>query len=127
MYDGDVLRPGTIVIGDPGYPDQRESKTRPLLVISNSDFHSNTRLVVCLGITTNKEQDPYLVPIPPKEVQEGRLKEESQVMCKRVATLQRSRLRKIATMTPALYERVLKKVKQDIIEWVLPEDEMKHE
>ena len=120
LYDGDILRPGSIVKGDPGYPDQREPKVRPLLVISNNILHSNTQLVVCVGITTNRVQSPYLIPIPRKEIQEGQLKEESQVMCMRIAAVPQSALRKIATMTPALYDRILRKIKDDVIEWELP-------
>lgn len=89
---------------------------RPLLVISSSKFHSNTHYAVCLGITTNQKPDPYLIQLPRTEVKDGRLMYDSQVMCNRIATLQQSKLRKIATVTPHLYGKILEKVKCDVIE-----------
>ena len=111
------LYPGAIVLADPKYPDQRTPKIRPLLVISSSEFHSNTQYAVCLGITTNPNPDPYLIQLPRTEVQDGHLAHDSQVMCNRMATLQQSKLRKIAVVTPGLYNKILKKVKRDVIEW----------
>lgn len=115
---GDPLYPGAIVLADPKYPDQRTPKVRPLLVISSSEFHLNTQYAVCLGITTNPKPDPYLIQLPRTEVQDGHLTHDSQVMCNRMATLQQSKLRKIATVTPGLYNKILEKVKRDVIEWV---------
>lgn len=114
---GDPLCPGAIVLADPRYPDQRTPKVRPLLVISGSKFHLNTQYAVCLGITTNPKPDPYLVKLPRTEVQDGRLMHDSQVMCNRMATLQQSELRKIATVSPDLYGKILEKVRRDVIEW----------
>ena len=115
-----TLCPGAIALADPGYPDQRKPKVRPLLVISSGEFHSGTQYAVCLGITTNQKHDPYLVRLPRTEVTDGMLMYDSQVMCNRIVTLQQSRLRKIATVTPRLYNNVLEMVRCDIIEWAVP-------
>lgn len=112
----DPLHPGAIVLADPKYPDQKTPKVRPLLVISGSKFYLNTQYAVCLGITTNSKPDPYVVQLPRTEVQDGHLMQDSQVMCNRMASLQQSKLRKIATATPGLYNKILEKVKRDVIE-----------
>lgn len=104
------LQPGAIVLADPKYPDQKESKVRPLLVISSCEFHSNTHYVVCLGITTNQKPDPYLVQLPRTEVKDGYLKYDSQVMCNRVAPRCSSpSYRKLPQLHPICMARFLKK------------------
>lgn len=115
-----ILCSGDIVLADPKYPDQKKPKVRPLLVISSDEFHSDTQYAVCLGITTNQKPDPYLVRLPRTEVEGGMLMHDSQVMCSRIATLQQSGLRKIATVNPRLYNEVLERVRRDVIEWVTP-------
>ena len=115
---GDPLCLGMIVLADPKYPDQR-TKVRPLLVISNSEFHLNIQYAVCLRITTHSKPDPYLVQLPRTEVQDGHLMHDSQVMYNRMATLQQANLRKIATVTLSLYNKILEKVKCDVIQCAL--------
>ena len=66
-----------IVLANPMYPDQSDSKSRPLLIISNSIFHQNSGFFVCTGITTAKKSDPYLLPLPRKQVENGILDFES--------------------------------------------------
>lgn len=111
--------PGAIVLADPGYKDQRRPKVRPLLVVSSKTFHSDTQYALCLGITTNQNRDPYMIPIPHSEVRDGCLDHDSQVMCTRMATLRQTDLNKIATITPCLYDRILDKIKNDVMEWTL--------
>jgi mRNA-degrading endonuclease toxin of MazEF toxin-antitoxin module len=110
------LKPHEIILADPAYEDQSDKKKRPLLVISKSLFHQNSRYFVCLGITTNQEKDPYLVPITNKDT-EYILKEKSQVMCKHVVTVPQEKIiKKITKVTPEFYARIMKKVKDDILE-----------
>jgi len=94
------LGPGTIVLADPKYQDQRKPKVRPLLVISSMEFNISAQYAVCLGITTNQKPDPYLIQIPHTEMLYGNLMYDSQIMCKRVTTLPLSKLRKVAKITP---------------------------
>ena len=98
------IRPKEIVLGNPGYPDQREDKVRPLLVISGDIFHQNSGFFVCVGITTNKESDPYLLPLPRNQIKNGQLESDVQVMCKRIATLNHQVIiRKIVEVTDHAY------------------------
>ena len=108
----------TIVLADPKYPDQNTSKVRPLLIISSSEFHYNTRYAICVGITTSKEPDPYLIRLPRTEIKNGRLQYDSQIMCHRITTLQQDKLRTIAKITPDLYTKIIKKIKHDVINCV---------
>ncbi|MDE1863332.1 MAG: type II toxin-antitoxin system PemK/MazF family toxin [Thaumarchaeota archaeon] len=110
------LKPRDIVQADPGYEDQKDEKVRPLLVVSRPLFHQNGRFFISLGITTNQEKDPYLIPITSKDTAHI-LQEKSQVMCKRIVTVSQSRiLRKLTEVTPSFYSVIMKKIKDDIIE-----------
>ena len=111
------LKPRDIVQADPGYEDQKEQKVRPLLVISRPLFHQNSRFFISLGITTNQEKDPYLIPVTGKDTV-FLLQERSQVMCKRIVTVSQSRIvRKLTEVTPIFYSVVMKKIRDDIIEF----------
>ena len=113
-YEG--IRPRDIVTADPKYTDQKETKRRPLLVVSKHLFQQNSHYAVCVGITTSIQSNAYLVPIPKKEIEDGRLDHESQVMCHRIVTLRQSELSKsIGRVTPAFYEKIINKLKNDVL------------
>lgn len=106
-----------IVLADPSYEDQKERKLRPLLVISNNIFHQNSGFFVCVGITTNQKSDPYLIPIKSNSLENVELKEQSQVMCKRIVTIRSDKImKKIDSVTTNFYELVAKKIKDDILD-----------
>lgn len=110
-----VLKPRDIILADPEYEDQEEKK-RPLLVISKPLFHQNSSFFVCLGITSNQERDPYLIPIGTSNT-EMRLEERSQVMCKRIVSVpQRKIIKKLTRATPDFYTTIVNKVKFDILD-----------
>lgn len=105
-----------IVLVDPGYSDQRESKIRPALIISKSLFHQNSGFFVCLGITINMKPDPYLIPISSKNV-DVILEENSQVMCKRIVTVRQDAIKKkIASVTTEFYSKIINKITNDILD-----------
>ena len=116
LTNKDYLKPGEIVLADPGYTDQKEKKIRPLLIISGKLLHQNTNYAVCVGITTSREPHPYLIQLSPKDIEDGRLNFDSQVMCHRIVSLKQTELRKIARLTPNFYEKIIKKIKQDVME-----------
>lgn len=110
------IRPRDIVTADPRYTDQKERKRRPLLVVSQALFHQNSSYAVCVGITTSIQSGTYLIPLPKKEIEHGRLDYESQIMCHRIVTLKQSELSKsIGRVTPAFYEKIVTKLKKDVL------------
>lgn len=115
MQDKNFLKPGEIVLGDPGYTDQKERKRRPLLIISQNLFNQNTSLAICVGITTNKESHSYCIRLPRKEIYNGQLSSDSQIMCNRIVSIKQNQLKKIAEITPLIYEKVANKLKQDVL------------
>ncbi|WP_420545513.1 type II toxin-antitoxin system PemK/MazF family toxin [Nitrosopumilus sp.] len=117
MINTDSLKPRDIVLANPEYPDQKEQKIRPLLVISQQLFHQNSQYVVCLGVTTNTQVRPYLIHMPRKEIEDGELISDSQIMCERIVSLRQDKLSKrIATVTPEFYRNVIEKLKKDVLQ-----------
>jgi len=112
------VHPRDIVIADPKYPDQQEPKTRPLLVISKNLFQQNSKFCICIGLTSNKEEDPYAVPYRQKDVVIGRLDRDGLVVCRRVVALRHDKiLRKIGTqITIDLYQKVMAKLLGEVLE-----------
>lgn len=111
------LQPKDIVLANPEYIDQKEQKIRPLLIISKTIFHQNSNFVVCVGITTSKEKQPYLIPMLKKQIEDGELDFDSQVMCTRIVSMRQDKLsKKIARITPELYKTVVDKLKGDVLE-----------
>ena len=72
MIDLNDVHPKDIILADPEYPDQKERKVRPLLVISKVHFQQNSRYCVCVGLTSNKNNDPYAIPYRREDVKVGR-------------------------------------------------------
>jgi len=99
------------------YPDQKESKVRPVLIISNSIFHQNSGFFVCVGITTNKTPNAYLLPFPRNQIEDGQLDFDSQIMCHRIVTLNSNFIKKkIAKVTKEFYGEITNKIDKDILE-----------
>ena len=89
---------------------------RPLLIISKSLFHQNSNHVICVGLTTSKEIRPYLIPLSKKQLENGELDSDSQVMCHRITSIRQDTVFKIARVTPNFYKSVVEKLKGDILE-----------
>lgn len=110
------IKTGDIILANPNYQDQTDSYVRPLLVISKSSFHQDSGYFVCAGITTNQTPDKYLIPISTQDTQ-PRLKEQSQVMCKKIVTVREDAIiKKISSVTPEFYDKVKKMVLRDVLD-----------
>lgn len=118
MVSPNELHSRDIVIADPKYPDQKKEKERPLVIISKDLFHQNSGFCVCLGITTNKEKDPYLIPISRKNIEGGVLDNDVQIMCKRLVTLRCDKILKKtgARVTSKFFAKIIAKLDKDVLE-----------
>ncbi len=110
------VKAGDIVLANPNYQDQSDNYVRPLLVISKSSFRQDSGYFVCAGITTNQDLDKFLIPISTQDTQ-PRLKEQSQVMCKKIVTIREDAIiKKISSVTPEFYDKVRKMILKDVLE-----------
>jgi mRNA-degrading endonuclease toxin of MazEF toxin-antitoxin module len=110
------VKAGDIILANPNYQDQIDDYVRPLLVISKVNFHQDSGYFVCAGITTNQGVDKFLIPIFPQDTQ-PRLKEQSQVMCKKIVTIREDAIiKKVSSVTPEFYDKVRKMIFKDILD-----------
>ncbi len=106
-----------IILANPNYPDQTIIKYRLLLIISRKILHDNTDFVICVGITTSQTKSPFLIPIKNNDYASKMLSEQSQIMCHRVATIKKTLIvKKLTSIKPSLYDDVINKIKNDIIQ-----------
>ena len=106
-----------IILANPNYPDQNIKKYRPLLIISSKKLHDNSDFVICVGITTNQTKSPFLIPIKNNDYELKMLKEKSQIMCHRIATIKKTLIvKKLTRIKPSLYNNVTNKIRNDIIQ-----------
>ncbi|MGI0006468.1 MAG: type II toxin-antitoxin system PemK/MazF family toxin [Nitrosotalea sp.] len=111
------IKSGDIILAKPNYQDQTDNYVRPLLVISKSGFHQDGGFFVCAGITTNKDPDKYLIPINPQD-SSPKLKEQSQVMCKRIVTIREDAIiNKVSSVTSDFYDKIKVKITKDILDF----------
>lgn len=71
---------GDIVVALLLFSEQIGVKRRPALVISNSKFNKKSDDLILLKITSKGHKTDYDVPLNPKDIEEGKLKTESQIM-----------------------------------------------
>lgn len=118
MHDLNTVNPKDIILADPKYPDQTTPKVRPLLVISKSLFHQNSRFCVCVGMTSSKDEDPYAIPYRNKDVLNGELDSDGHIVCRRLVVLRSDKIqRRIGTQfKDEIYKKVISKLQNDIIE-----------
>jgi mRNA-degrading endonuclease toxin of MazEF toxin-antitoxin module len=117
MTNGITLEPRDIILAIVNFDDQPVTKKRPALVVSRPIFHQNSEYAVVVGITSNPASDPFLEPIKNSDLESGALKLQSQVMCQRIVHLRRSTVeKKLAKVTTQFYEKITKRIKNDILE-----------
>lgn len=105
------LDQGDLVLVPFPYSDLTSKKQRPALVLSNAAFNEGRDVIVC-AITSNLQNTPYSVLIDQKDLATGRLAATSRVKASKVATLERSLIRRrIGTLNPAATTQVLKELR----------------
>ncbi len=107
------FKQGEIVVAQILYSEQIGIKTRPALVISNSRFNENSDDLILLKITSKSKRTGYDVQLTNKDVEEGELRAESQIMVDNPVTTYKEM---IQTKIGKISAQKLKEVKQKIKE-----------
>ncbi|WP_408643036.1 type II toxin-antitoxin system PemK/MazF family toxin [Salisediminibacterium selenitireducens] len=74
--------------------DLSNRKQRPVLIISNDDYNSNTEDVIVAAITSQLKNTDYSVIIEQKDLEEGLIKVKSAVRTDKIYTLSKGIIRK---------------------------------
>ncbi|MBN2127070.1 MAG: type II toxin-antitoxin system PemK/MazF family toxin [Candidatus Diapherotrites archaeon] len=108
-----IFEQGDIVIANVLFSEQIGMKTRPALVISNSEFNKKSDDLILLKITSKGKKTQFDVNLTSEDVTEGFLKQESNIMVDNPVTVYK---RLIETKTGKITKQKLKEVKQKIKE-----------
>ena len=104
---------GDIVVANLIFSEQIGAKRRPALVISNSKFNKGSDDLILLKITSKEGKTKYDVLLTPKDLEEGQLKTESQIMVDNPVTTYKKLIEsKIAKVSDQKLREVKQKIKE---------------
>ncbi|MFH1663631.1 MAG: type II toxin-antitoxin system PemK/MazF family toxin [archaeon] len=104
---------GDLVVADLMFSEQIGVKRRPALVISNSKFNRESDDLILFKITSRGSKTKYDVLLTSKDLENGQLKTESQIMTDNPVTVYK---KLIETKIGKISKQKLKEVKQKIKE-----------
>lgn len=104
---------GEIVVAQILYSEQIGIKTRPALVISNGDFNKKSDDLILLKITSKSKRTEYDIKLTNKDIGEGELKTESQIMIDNPVTTYKGMIQnKIGKISKQKLKEVKQKIKE---------------
>ena len=90
MTSGIQFRQGDIIIVPFPFSDLRETKQRPVLVLSKTEYNNNCEDIITCGITSNKKDSKYAVLIENKDLVEGQIPISSRIKIDKLFTLEKA-------------------------------------
>ncbi len=115
MKSGMNIKQRNIVLIPFPYSDLSTEKKRPVLIISNEDYHKNNQDVICCAITSSKEQIYRGVAIDNSDLEEGNLKTKSTVKPGKIYSILRNRIiMKIGKLNIEKTEEIIKSLNLNI-------------
>lgn len=104
---GTTPKPGNVVLVPFPFSDLRAVKQRPAMVVSEAEYNRSGRDVIVCAMTSNLQNSGHSVLVTGRDMAEGRLVADSRVKADKVATVERSIIRKtVGQVRPAVLERV---------------------
>jgi mRNA interferase MazF len=85
-----MLQQGDIVLIPVPFTDLSSHKRRPVIVISNNDYHCKTADMVVVAMTSNPAQVEYGFVVHPSDLDQGRLNRPGTVRADKIYTLSQS-------------------------------------
>jgi len=71
---------GDVLVSEIPFTDFSGSKRRPVVVISNSQYNTNSGNVIVLSISSTQPGSKYDSALLPNDLEEGELKRESKIL-----------------------------------------------
>ena len=107
MKFGTTYEQGDIVLIPYPFTDLTTVKKRPVLVLSNKNYNSNSDDIVTCGITSQLKDDKFSIVISQKDLSAGSLPKTSRIKTDNIFTLEKS-----------LVVKKIGKVNKDVIKQV---------
>ena len=108
------LKQGSIVLVDFSYSNLKETKYRPALVISSSDYNEHSNDIVVLRVTSRGRDSLWELEILKNDMAEGTLDiEPSYVKVDSIYSVEKNIIRKVVAR---LKEEKIKEIKDQLLE-----------
>lgn len=107
------FKQGDLVIVDMHFSNLGESKVRPALVISSTEYNQRGQDIIVLKITSNVKPRPFSVLLSQRDLASGSLKLESAIRADFPIAVEKSRITaKIAAVKPEVITEVKRNLKR---------------
>jgi len=108
------IKQGSVVLVDFSYSNLKETKFRPALVISNSEYNEDSIDIVVLRVTSRSRDRKWDLEILNNDVAEGTIDiEPSYIKVDSLYTVEKNIVRKVVAR---LTEGKIKKIRQQLLE-----------
>ena len=93
------------------FSDQTGKKVRPVIVVSNNKFNSNSEDIIVCSITTNISKDFYTIKIENNNLEENNIREECCIKIENILKLDKKLvIKKIDKLKENGFPEVIKKL-----------------
>ena len=93
------------------FSDQTGKKVRPVIVVSNNKFNSNSEDIIICAITTNISKEFYTIKIESNHLEENNIKEECCIKAENILKLDKKLIiKKIDRLKENIFPEVIKKI-----------------
>ena len=97
------------------YSDLSTTKKRPVIVLSNLEYHKNNNDMICCAITSSEKHIHRGIQIDNSDLEEGSLKVKSIIKPSKIFTILRKRaIKKVGTINIEKAKEVIKNLNFDI-------------
>ena len=107
------FNPGDIVVATILFSEQVGAKKRLALVLSNAEYNKKSDDIILLKITSKGKKNKYYVELTQKDLEEGKIKVESQIMADNPVTTYKQLVEsKVGRITKQKLKEVKQKTKE---------------
>jgi mRNA interferase MazF len=102
---------GDIVLTPVPFTDLKESKQRPVLIISNTHYNDSSQDIVTCAITSNLKKTNYSIIIDDKDLVQGNLPLKSKIRVDKIFSLNKNIIkRRLGTVSKEIFDKVQKEL-----------------
>lgn len=115
MTSGMSVNQRDIILVPFPYSDMSQTKKRPSIIVSNKNFNSNSRDVICCAITSNPRNYNKSVEITNGDLDSGELRYDSRVKPTKIFTLDKKKIiKKMAKLNITKSKEIIENLNKSI-------------
>lgn len=103
-----MIEQGSLLLVPFPFSDQSGRKVRPVIVISNNQFNSESEDLIVVGVTSNISKDKYTLNLDEKDLDEGKLITKCSIKIENILRLDKSLIiKKIGMINKGKLKKVI--------------------